>query len=303
MLPDFNRLRVFYYVHRNASVTAAAKELSVTQSAVSQNLAKLEAEVGAQLFVRRHRALVPTPAAHTLFAALAPFVEAIGTGLDEIHRTRTEISGVLSVGAPVEFGAQRLVEALSAFRELHPNAAFDVRLGHPQELVPALHEGELDVAFIDIFETGNRALAGLDLIPVVDEGMALIGARRYESQALGGRRGFRDLSGATFVAYQPSAPALRGWFRHHFGKVPARLEIGLSVESVQAVVASVELGMGFGLVPMHAVRKQLDRGRLVAITTRRKPVNNQIGLARRLDRVPLRLERAFVQFVQARSWD
>ena len=68
MLPDFNRLRVFFHVHQARSVGAAAAALHVTQSAVSQSLAKLEAELGAQLFVRRHRAIVATAAGEALFS-------------------------------------------------------------------------------------------------------------------------------------------------------------------------------------------------------------------------------------------
>ncbi len=45
MTPDFNRLKVFFHIHRNRSVAAAARELHVTQSAVSQHLRKLETEI------------------------------------------------------------------------------------------------------------------------------------------------------------------------------------------------------------------------------------------------------------------
>ena len=109
MLPDFNRLRVFFHVHRAGSVSAAAAELHVTQSAVSQSLAKLEDELGVQLFVRRHRRLVPTPAAATLDGVVTPFVEALHEGLAQIHQARYVLSGQLRIGAPVEFGAPLMI--------------------------------------------------------------------------------------------------------------------------------------------------------------------------------------------------
>ncbi len=51
------------------------------------------------------------------------------------------------------------------------------------------------------------------------------------------------MSSASFVAYHPRAPAVRGWFRHHFDKQPTHLEVALTVESVQAVIAAVREGM------------------------------------------------------------
>src|SRR5687767_5264896 len=120
MLPDFNRLRVFFHVHQARSVSAAATALHVTQSAVSQSLAKLEDELGAQLFVRRHRAIVPTAAAEALFAVVEPFVTALHGGIEQIHRSRHALVGTLHIGAPVEFGSHRLPEALAGFSRAHP---------------------------------------------------------------------------------------------------------------------------------------------------------------------------------------
>ena len=57
MLPDFNRLKVFYHIYRTGSVVAAADELCLTQSGVSQHLQKLENEIGMPLFTRLHKNL------------------------------------------------------------------------------------------------------------------------------------------------------------------------------------------------------------------------------------------------------
>lgn len=303
MLPDFNRLRVFFHVHRSRSASVAASELAVTQSAVSQNLAKLERELDVQLFVRRHRALVPTPAAEALFAVVAPFVEALHDGVEGIRRARQELVGVLRVGAPVEFGARRLSKRLAQFREAHPQVRLELQLGHPSKIVPLVQDGRLELAFTDVFDTGASAWAGLDLLPIVDEALVLVGSRRVEKRYLDGRRGFREVVTCPFVAYHPSAPALRGWFRHHFSKTPSHPEIVLAVESVQAVLAAVEHGMGLGLLPNTAVAQGVRRGRLVAITTRRRPMTHRIALARLLDKIPSRVERAFVRFIEQSDWD
>lgn len=297
MLPDFNRLRVFFHVHQARSVVAAARALHVTQSAVSQSLAKLEAELGAQLFVRRHRAIVPTPAGDALASVVAPFVAALQGGLEQIRRDRHELAGTLRIGAPREFGSHRLPDALAAFSRAHPGVRFTLRLGHPSELVPRILEGELDLCFADLFDARRPAATrGLEVSAVLDEALVMVAASALERDALQGSRAFARLSALRFVDYHPGAPAVRGWFRHHFGKAPPRVEVVLAVEGVQAVLAAIERGMGLGVVPAHAAAPAIEAGALTAITTRHRALTNQISLVRLLDRVPGRLEREFVAF-------
>lgn len=297
MLPDFNRLRVFFHVHQARSVSAAAAALHVTQSAVSQSLAKLEDELGAQLFVRKHRAIVATEAGEALFSVVAPFVAQLHGGIEQIRRSRRELVGTLRVGAPAEFGAHRLPPALASFSRAHPGVEFALRLGHPSELVPLLEEGRLDLAFVDLFDATGR-MAAFEAAPVMDEALLLVAAPEREA-ALHGARTFAALSRARFVDYQASAPAARGWFRHHFGRAPGRIELALAVESVQAVIAAAEHGLGLAVAPAHSLASALAAGRLVAITTRRRALTNQISLLRLPGKVPSRLEREFVASVVA----
>lgn len=305
MLPDFNRLRVFFHVFGTGSVSRAAAELHVTQSAVSQSLAKLEEELGVQLFVRRHRRLVPTPAAATLDGIVSPFVDALREGLARIHRARHELLGVLRVGAPVEFGTHRLPPMLAAFAREHPGVSFELVLGHPSEVLPRLDEGRLDLAFTDVFEAGQArvgaAHAGFEVVEVMEEQLVMIAAPDYEAEHLQGGRGLRRLAEASFVAYEPRAPAIRGWFRHHFDREPARLQIALAVESVQAVIAAVREGMGLGVVPAQTIGADLDEQTLVVVGTRRRPIVNRVSLARVLDKVPSAAERAFVRFLSQKG--
>ncbi len=300
MLPDFNRLRVFFHVRSAGSVSGAAKALHVTQSAVSQSLAKLEDELGVQLFVRRHRAIIPTPAAEALHSVVAPFVEALQGGLEAIHRARRELVGTLRLGAPAEFGARRLPSALASFVDAHPGVRFTIELGHPSTIMPMVEDGELDLGFVDVFDShaeGTSRIAGLQAVEVMDEKLVLVGAAEYERTHLEGGRGYRRLSEQRFVDYHPTAPAVRGWFRHHFDRVPTRLEVPLAVESVQAVVSAVTCGMGLGVVPAHAVTRALAAGEVVKVATRRRALANRIALVRAFGRAPSRLEQTFVAFV------
>ena len=121
---DFNRLRVFYCIYRNKSMIAAAKELNVTPPAVSQHLKKLEADMGVHLFTRLHKKLVPTVEAETLFQILDPFIHELEAGVRLFQSGKSRPSGMLRIGAPVEFGKTHFPGAIAAFRRTYPEVTF-----------------------------------------------------------------------------------------------------------------------------------------------------------------------------------
>lgn len=294
MLPDLNRLKVFLHVHETGSAREAAGLIGVTQSAVSQSLAKLEAELGVALFVRQHRRLVRTTEGTRLYDVIAPFLEALSEALPELERSSGELVGTLRVGAPVELGAARLPQVFAAFREEHPGVSFSLRLGHPSVLVPELADGGLDVAFVDEFDAPARRAGGSGAHGGLDEKLVLAGTRQLVGEVLEGKDRFARLQGANFVTYHSRAPSVASWFQHHFQRVPGRIRRSVVVESVQAVVASVHAGLGLAVVPEEAVAVAVSRGELEVVRTRKRPLVNNISLLRLLDKRPSKLEQKFL---------
>ena len=295
--PDLNRLRVFFHVYVASGVAAAARELHVTPSAVSQALGRLEAEIDTQLFVRVHRGLVPTPAAHTLFGVVSPFLEQLRAGVEGLQRARDELVGTLRIGAPAQLGAHRLPPLLSAFRARHARVRFELELGHPASTLPMLERGELDLVLADVFAGPEPQQVGVAVETLMDERLIMVGSDETVAR-LGPCDNVEALLAVSYVAYRPRAPALRSWFSHHFGRAALPLDIALTVESVQAVVSAIEHHMGLGVVPSHLVDRQLDGGRLVEVHTGREPLTHRVALVRLLDRVPTALERAVARELQ-----
>ncbi len=187
MYPDFNRLRVFHRIYANNSVAGAARELHVTQSAVSQHLQKLEAEIDAPLFTRVGRRLVPTRAGERLFGVVSPFVGELETTLENLDKERERPFGLLRIGAPVEFGTGILPGLLASFRDKHKDVRFHLELGHPEALLPLLESGQIDFAFADIFlKKGefSREYAHLSVDPVMTEELVLVSSKMVTSESL-----------------------------------------------------------------------------------------------------------------------
>ena len=296
MIANLERLRVFHHVYTTGSLRDAAQALNVTQSAASQQLAKLEREIGSQLFVRRHKGLVATPASQALARTVELFLREVEGDLEAIRRGQEEPVGRLRVGAPAEFGAHQLPLQIAGFRRACPGVRFEITLGHPDQLLPLVESGQLDLAFTDVFERG-RQRGALAFQNVLDEELILVASGRYFRNALAGEHGFERLQRARYVCYTPRAEAVRHWFRHHFRREPAQLELVLSVESVPGVLASVKADLGLGVVPAAHVEADLRAGRLIEIEGKGRRILNQIALAQLADQRPGAAQRRFVRFV------
>src|SRR5579859_3955794 len=83
---DLVFLRTFLAIHRSGSITKAAKALHLTQPAVSQHLKALEVQIGAKLFRRNPRGVVPTPAAEELSMRIGQHLDALqAVGEEFVH--------------------------------------------------------------------------------------------------------------------------------------------------------------------------------------------------------------------------
>ena len=148
---NLNQLRVFESVYRTKSMTHAARELHLTQSGVSQHIKALEDVLALKLFDRIKQKLVPTPSAKELYKHTAKSFEDIETILNRLKKTDKELTGVVSLGVPIEFGNNIVIPLLFEFQKKHPKVKFKIRQGFPFEMNRLILDGELDFAFVDSF--------------------------------------------------------------------------------------------------------------------------------------------------------
>jgi DNA-binding transcriptional LysR family regulator len=145
---DLRRLEVFSRVAARGSLAAAAAELSFTPSAVSQQMARLEAELGAQLLVRSRRGITLTPAG----ALLAERAEALLGQLAEARRDVADLaegrSGRLAVGAVPTCASTLAAPAIAAFRASHPGVQVHMATHDVDELERGLRRRAVDLAVI-----------------------------------------------------------------------------------------------------------------------------------------------------------
>jgi DNA-binding transcriptional LysR family regulator len=300
---DFNKLKVFYRIYQNKSMIAAAKELNVTPSAVSQHLKKLEADMGVHLFTRMHKKLVPTVEAETLFRILTPFIHELEAGLRDFRRGKRAPSGLLRIGVPVEFGKIHFPGIIAAFREIYPAVTFSLILGNSDKLLEMVKTGDLEFAVADLFISQRQYVSELGIFhvePIVDEEVVLACSSAYYDRHLKEDLSLATILARDFISYDHSMLALRGWFRHHFGKQSVRLNTVLTVDSVQAVLAAIRNGIGLGIVTCHMIRDQALEEEIIPVKTGKEEIINKISLIQLQDKIPNFTEKTFRRYMKQR---
>ncbi|MEI8348230.1 MAG: LysR family transcriptional regulator, partial [Pseudomonadota bacterium] len=131
---NLNHLRVFEAIYRTGSTLAAAAELHLTQSGVSQHLKTLEEQLGKELFDRLNRKLIPTQESKLLFEQCQKGFLHIETAIGELTGQREELRGSLAVGVPTEFGNNLVIEGLAQFAVANPKVHLEIHYGLAEEM-------------------------------------------------------------------------------------------------------------------------------------------------------------------------
>src|SRR5579859_5085406 len=133
---NLGRLRVLSEVVSKGSFSAAAESLSYTQSAVSQAIARLESETGAELVVRDRRGVRPTAAGATLLEHAETIFAAVQAAEDELAAVLGVRGGKLRVASFPSAGATLMPQAVATFRRRYPDVALTLAEGDPEEIAP-----------------------------------------------------------------------------------------------------------------------------------------------------------------------
>lgn len=169
---DLKRLRVLREVAAQGSFSAAAESLYVSQSAVSQQIAALEAESGSKLLLRLRGGPVLTEAGELLVS----HADAAICRLEQAERELAELSGLetgeLRMISFPSASATLVSAAASEFSKLHPEIRLSLAEGDPEDSIPRLKRGGLDLAVVYDFELSPfEEDSDLELRPLLTEQM------------------------------------------------------------------------------------------------------------------------------------
>jgi DNA-binding transcriptional LysR family regulator len=242
---DVRRMRVLREVAVRGSFSAAADALSFTQSAVSQQIAALEREAGTVLVQRSARGVRLTEAGE----AVVRHTEAVMARLAEAEAELEAIAGLrggrLRMASFESAGATLMPLAIAQFRQRHPGVELSMTLGEPEDSIPLLKTGELDLAIV--FESRpTGSTDGIERRHLVEDPMFLVLPRDHP---LAAKRKLRlaDLAGEAWIGGPQNCECNRLIFRAcaTAGYDP---RIAFETDDYTAVQGFVAAGVGVSLI-------------------------------------------------------
>ena len=280
---NVNRLQVLREVAAQGSFSAAAAELSYTQSAVSQQIAALETEVGAALVERLPRGVRLTPAG----TALVEHAEGILSRLDAAEAEMAAIAGLrggqLRMGSFPTAGASLTPLAIAIFRAQHPDVELSLVEDEPEELLPRLVAGEFDLALLFEFPGVGPALPRrLTRVDLFADPMhvALPG-----DHPLAAKRRLRlvDLEDVAWVQTSATSACARHVVRccHAAGFDP---RVAFESDDYGTVLGLVAAGVGVALIPALALSGGMRSDVTVRSLGADSPARNVLAATPRADR-------------------
>lgn len=259
------QIRIFAAVARELSFTKAAKELHLTQPAVSQQIKLLETEVGLPLFEQMGRKIHLTPAGGELLRYADQAIDLMREAGEALSAMRGVRRGVLKLGA-VSTAKYFAPSLLSAFTADYPEVSIKFPVGNREEVIQQLAANDIDLVIMGRppreLETIAEAFAKHPFVIIAAPDHPLAGKRRIQ---------LNQLSEQNFLMREPGS-GTRASMEHVFRNSGVKFRSSMEVSSTETIKQAVRAGMGISFISLHTIGLELKTGKLAILDVTGLPI-------------------------------
>ena len=277
---NLEQLGSFVEVARLGNFTRAAERLHLAQPSLSRQIAALERDLGAELFLRTRTGSSLTAAGESLL----PLARRMLADAESVRRELAEMAGLqrgrVRLGATPTLCISLVAEVLSAFHSAHPGIELHLSEHGSRRLLDELASGELDLALITTSDAS--ATERLTVTPLLVEELVVISSAAEPPVTTRDRIDLRAVAGLPQIVFGSSYD-LRGETDAAFRSANLVPEVALEGAQMDAVLRFVERGLGVAIVPAMVL---IDRPGLRSVRLEHPTLTRTISLARPADAAP-----------------
>ncbi|GMK44768.1 LysR family transcriptional regulator [Paenibacillus glycanilyticus] len=239
---DFEWYRSFIAIYKHHSVSEAAKTRMMTQPAMSQHLAALEAEVGEALFTRVSRRLVVTERGKELYSRVAPLVESLEETTAGLKSTSLPNNKVFRIGLSLEYFQELFLPKVT-----NSGMCSVSYFGTADQLLELLKEDQVEL----IITPKKFIVPGIEYELLMEETFTIITPASLEIPDLHHPKEIEEwLSAQRWISYGLELPIIRRLWREHFKRRPL-IKPKHVIPNLHAVIKAVEMGAGISVIPTY----------------------------------------------------
>ncbi len=294
---NLDTLRLYCDVVRLRSFSRGAAANSVSQSAASQAIQQLEAELDVALLDRSRRPPQATEEGRGFYEACRSLLQGFDKARADLAASRQRVEGTVRVAAIYSVGLHDMSRHMQPFMAAYPQARVLLECLHPHKVVEVVVNDEADVGILS-YPTATRALT---VLPLRSEPMALVA---HPSHRLARRRlvSAADLNGEKFVAFDHDLPirkAIDRALKQHGVKV----EVVMEFDNVETIKQAIGIKAGVSILPRPTVLKEIGIRTLAAAPLAIAGLVRPIGIIHRRGRRLTPAVAAFIDLLKKADTD
>ena len=256
---NLHTLELFCEIARRKSFSKGARAMGISQSAASQAVAQLEADLNLILVDRAKRPFALTTAGQSYFEGVRELLSGHDKLIAELRSAKQEISGTVRVAAIYSVGIRLMSRLIQQFMTQYPQSKVRIQYLRPNKVVDEILEDDADLGLIS-YPTASRDLA---VIPLRNEKMVFVCAPTHK---LAGKKEIlaSELNEDNFIGFDSDLPIRKAIDRSlRAGK--GHPNVSMEFDNIETIKQAVLLGAGSSILPEPSLRREVELGLLKVI--------------------------------------
>lgn len=272
---NFEYYKIFYLVAKSKSFTKAADKLFVSQPAVTQNIKKLEDELGRKLFYRTSKGIELTEEGKNLFNYLENSIEILNNAEEKFRQYANMETGTVKIRTGSSNAKVVLYEPLKEFMRRYPKIEVELTRGPHKESVKMLNNGEIDMVILNLPYDMN--LHNVETISLIEKEYVFVMSKKYKEQNNVVINKLSDLNNYDLITSTRETTYRKVLEQHLPDNESLNIKYQIMMESYKKELVLADLGIAF--IRIDEIKEEIDNGLVEVIEILDDKITAEIGVA------------------------
>jgi DNA-binding transcriptional LysR family regulator len=285
---------IFYTVANTGNISKAAKELYISQPAISKSIQKLEESLNCKLFSRSSRGVMLTEEGQLLYGHVKEAFETLTTGEDQLKRSIALGVGHLQIGVSSTLCKYVLLPYLKEFIRLNPHVSISINCQSTNETLQLLDDNKIDIGLIGKPENTKN----ISFYPLARIEDVFVANQEYLNHLK--ERGIPEssiLENATLMLLDKNNMT-RQYIDDFFQKNQISIADSIDISNMDLLIDFAKIGVGVACVIKNFISNELADGSLIEIPLKYPIPTREVGFAFRQHAKPSKTLASFIEFYE-----
>lgn len=292
MNQNLSAYRIFYTVANAGNISKAAKELYISQPAISKSIQKLEDGIGCKLFLRSSRGVTLTEEGELLYSYVKNAFETLTLGEEKLHRSIELGVGHLKIGVSSTLCKYILLPYLKEFIKRHPHISISITCQSTNDTLKLLEENKIDIGLIG--KPDNTKNIQFDYLEEIED--IFVATKDYlRNLKMRGVTKSHILQNSTLMLLDKHNMT-RQYIDDYLQINHIHVQDSIDISDMDLLIEFAKIGVGVACVIKSFVTSELADGTLIEIPLGIPIHKREVGFAYKTQLKPSKSLRAFIEF-------